>query len=69
MVNTETISRDTDKGTSGQWTRYNLFQKNSNYKLMPNVEAICDLIKYEKPEKLLFKEILNVWKDKYNTSE
>ena len=36
---------------------------------MLNVEAICDFIKYEKPEKLLFKEILNVWKDKYNTSE
>ena len=45
------------------------FFKNSNYKLMPNVEAIYDFIKHEKPEKVLFKEILNVWDDKYSTSE
>ena len=36
---------------------------------MPKVEMIYDFLRHEKPEKILYREIMNVWKDKYSTPE
>ena len=43
------------------------FFKDSNYRLMPKVEMIYYFLRHEKPEKILYREIMNVWKNKYST--